>query len=332
MMIIFTFNFSPFTFRIALVLTRRYNPSCVLYREVMMKAKEKIVVWLRQVRAPFLALAVALTLIGIASAYWHGFSHFGHSLLLVAGVVLAHAAVNLFNELSDHATEIDAHTERTPFSGGSGMLQAGLTTPRQVRAAAYIALLAAGAIGLYFTLISGWPILALMACGALTIRFYTSHLARWGIGELVSGLTLGSLVVIGSHYVLTSFMTPDILYMAMAPGILTALLLFLNEFPDAEADRCGGRRHLVILLGTQRSAALYSVCVLLVFVLIAAGPLLLNIPYAVLLALAALPLGVAASVLVWRHHQDPPRLVPAQGLNVVLVIVTDLLLALAYFL
>jgi 1,4-dihydroxy-2-naphthoate octaprenyltransferase len=289
-------------------------------------------VWLRQVRAPFLVLAAALTLLGVASARWHGSVHVGHSLLLGIGMVLAHAAVNLFNELSDHGTGIDENTVRTPFSGGSGMLQAGETTPRQVRVAAYGALLAAGAIGLYFSKVSGWPILALMACGALAIRFYTSHLARWGIGELVSGLTLGSFVVIGCHYALTGFMTADILYISLIPGLLTALLLFLNEFPDAEADRRGGRRHLVILLGRRKSAAVYLAIVILVFVLIAAGPFILNIPHAVWIALAALPVGVAASVLTWKHHDDPTRLVPAQGLNVALVVGTDLLLAVAYFL
>jgi len=289
-------------------------------------------VWFQQVRAPFLILAVALSLLGIATAHWHGFDHPGHSLLLLAGVVLAHAAVNLFNELSDQRTGIDENTARTPFSGGSGMLQAGLTSPRQVRLAAYGALLAAGAIGLYFCLVSGWALLAPMACGALAIRFYTSHLSRWRIGELASGLTLGSFVVIGVHYALTRFLTSDIIYIAAVPGLLTALLLFLNEFPDAEADRRGGRRHLVILLGSKKSAILYAAVVFALFALVAAGPFILNIPYTVLIALAALPLGVAASVLAWKHHDDPARLVPAQGLNVAMVIATDLLLALAYFL
>jgi 1,4-dihydroxy-2-naphthoate octaprenyltransferase len=297
-----------------------------------MALKQTLAVWLRQVRAPFLILAVALALLGIASAHWHGFDHAGHSLLLVIGVVLAHAAVNLFNELSDHGTRIDENTARTPFSGGSGMLQAGWTTPRQVRLAAYGSLFAAGAIGLYFCLASGWLLLVPMACGALAIRFYTSHLSRWRVGELVSGLTLGSFVVIGAHYALTGYMTVDILYLSLPPGLLTALLLFLNEFPDAEADRRGGRRHLVIAMGKKKSAVVYAAGVALVFALIAAGPFLLNIPHAVLIALAALPLGAAAAILTLRHYDDPPRLVPAQGLNVALVIATDLLLALAYFL
>jgi len=297
-----------------------------------MTEKRLLGVWLQQVRAPFLVLSIALVLLGVATAHWHGFGHLGRSLLLAAGVVLAHAAVNLFNELSDFRTRIDELTARTPFSGGSGMLQAGLTTPRQVAIAAYGSLLAAGAIGATMALDAGWPVLLLMAIGALAIRFYTSHLARWGIGEAASGLTLGSLVVIGVHYALTRFMTTDILYISLVPGILTALLLFLNEFPDMEADRQGGRRHLVIRLGRKPCAVIYAAAVLAVFALIAAGPFILNIPYSVLIALAALPLGAAAALLVLRHHDDPPRLVRAQGLNVALVIATDLLLAVAYFL
>ncbi len=297
-----------------------------------MRKTHWIAVWLRQARAPFLVLSVALVLLGVATAHWHGFHHVGHSLLLGVGVVLAHAAVNLFNELSDQRTGIDHHTQRTPFSGGSGMLQAGLTAPPQVAAAAWGSLLVAGAIGVYFILRAGWPILMLMAAGGVAVLFYTTHLARWGIGELVSGLTLGSFVVIGVHYALTEYMTLDILYISAVPGMLTALLLFLNEFPDAEADRQGGRRHLVIRLGRRACARIYATAVFAVFVLISAGPFILNIPYTVLIALAALPLGASAAFLALRHYDDPARLVKAQGLNVALVIATDSLLALGYFL
>ena len=212
------------------------------------------------------------------------------------------------------------------------MLQSGRTTVGRVTWVAYLALLAAGIIGLYFCLVSGWMILFFMVCGVLAIRFYTSHLAKWLIGELVSGLTLGSFVVIGAHYALTSFMTIDIIYISIVPGILTALLLFLNEFPDAEADRQGGRRHLVIFFGKKKSAVIYACVVLLLFALIAVGPFVENIPYTVLIALVTLPMGVAAVFLTLKYHDDPARLVRAQGLNVALVILTDLLLAVAYFL
>jgi 1,4-dihydroxy-2-naphthoate octaprenyltransferase len=294
--------------------------------------KNVAVIWFQQVRGPFLLLSVELTLVGVATAHWHGFGNLGHALLLMAGVTLAHAAVNLFNEISDFRSRIDEHTVRTPFSGGSGMLTSGQTTVAQVTWAAYAALAAAGIIGVYFCLVSGWLILIFMICGALAVRFYTTHLAKWMVGELVSGLTLGSFVVIGAHYALTRFITTDIIYISLVPGILTALLLFLNEFPDVEADRQGGRCHLVIAFGTKKCAAVYAAAVVLLFSLIALGPFVENIPYAVLISLAVLPLGALAVIRVFRDHADPPRLVQAQGLNVAMVLLTDLLLAVAYFL
>jgi len=109
-------------------------------------------------------------------------------------------------------------------------------------------------------------------------------------------------------------------------------LLFLNEFPDAEADRLGGRRHLVILFGRRRAALIYAGAVFLLYALIAAGPFVENIPYMELIALATLPLGVAAVFLTLKYHDQPSRLLPAQGLNVAMVLLTDLLLAVAYFL
>jgi 1,4-dihydroxy-2-naphthoate octaprenyltransferase len=300
--------------------------------EVNVSRKYLFVVWFQQIRGPFLILSITLALLGIATAHWHGFGHIWHSLLLTVGVVLAHVSVNLFNEIADYKSKIDENTARTPFSGGSGMLQSGRTMVGRVTCVAYLTLLVAGAIGLYFCLVSGLLILFLMIAGGLAIRFYTSYLSKWLIGELVSGLTLGSFVVIGVHFALTNFMTPDIIYIALVPGILTALLLFLNEFPDADADKMGGRRHLVIFFGKKKSAMIYAGAVFLLFALIAAGPFILNIPYTTLIALATLPLGVVAVFLTLRYHDKPARLVTAQGLNVALVILTDLLLAVAYFL
>jgi 1,4-dihydroxy-2-naphthoate octaprenyltransferase len=47
--------------------------------------------------------------------------------------------------------------------------------------------------------------------------------------------------------------------MACAPPFfMTFNLLFLNEFPDEEADRAGGRRNLVLLLGRRTAGLLYA--------------------------------------------------------------------------
>ena len=288
--------------------------------------------WLRQIRAPFLILSVVLVLIGIAAARRDGFVDIGRSILLVMGVVLAHVSVNLFNEISDFRTGIDGDTRRTPFSGGSGMLQTGMTSLREVTAAAYGALFTAAAIGFFFCVASGWWIALFAACGGLAVRFYTSHLTRWRIGEVISGITLGSFVVLGSHYALSGALNWEIVLLSIPPGILTTLLLFLNEFPDMEADRKGGRRHLVIQFGRKRCSRIYVAGLAAVYGVILAAPFISRVPGSILVALLTLPLAIRAGYLALARHDDMPRFIPALALNVGVVLLTDFLLAVGYFL
>ncbi len=286
-----------------------------------------VAVWLREIRANFLVLAVVLVLIGGAGGMRAGSFHLGTFLLTMLGVVLAHASVNLFNEYSDWRTGIDSHTLKTPFSGGSGTLQAGYLPPGQVKAVAWVTLLTAFFIGIGLALQTGWPVLLLMAAGGLTAVFYTDFLARWVLGELMSGLTLGTFVVLGAYYVQTGRFDPVMIWASVPPGILTALLLFLNEFPDAEADRAGGRRHLVIVLGKPLAAMLYCLLLAAVYLVIAAGVLGGALPKGTLLVLLTLPLAVKAALHTLRYNEDSARLVPAQGMNVITVLATDFLLA-----
>ncbi len=287
--------------------------------------------WFFQIRGPFLILSVVLVMIGMAAAGFEGFRHPVHTVLLFVGVILAHASVNLFNELSDHRTGIDARTSRTPFSGGSGLLQAGATSSRQVAFAAYGTLGIAAAVGTYFVFTRGVIILVFMVLGGVSIRYYSSFFARWVLGELVAGLCLGSLVVLGSYTVLTGTFSPGLVLVSVPPGLLTTLLLFLNEFPDSEPDRRGGRRHLVITLGKKKSARVYCIVLLIVYVSIIGASMVETVPGAVLLALLSFPLALRTALIVLQHHGDIERLNPALGMNVVIVLLTDLLLAVGYW-
>ena len=286
--------------------------------------------WAVQVRAPFLVLSLLLAAIGGAVALRDGVFHAGRLTLAALGLLLAHVSVNLLNELSDHATRIDEHTRRTPFSGGSGTLQAGLLSRRKVAIAAWASLGLALAIGLYLSWVAGWLILAFAIAGGLGSVLYTRQLTRWGIGELVAGLCLGSLAVIGCYYAQASSLPAHVVLLSAPPGVLTALLLFLNEFPDVQADRQGGRRHLVIRLGYQRAAWLYAAGLVATYGLIIFGVATARFPLAALLALLTVPLGIRSAKIALRHGAEHEPMVPALAGNVALVLGTDALLAVAF--
>lgn len=286
-----------------------------------------IAVWLRETRANFLILSVALVAIGGSAAARAGSFDWRLFILTILGVVLAHASVNLFNEYSDWRTGIDNHTMKTPFSGGSGILQSCLLEPSAVLTAAWATLIAAFFIGLLLAWTSGWEILPLMTAGGLTVLLYSDHFTRWTIGELVSGVTLGSFVVVGAFFVQTGALGSGIIWASVPPGILTALLLFLNEFPDSDADRAGGRRHMVIVLGRRNASFLYGFAVICVYAAVILGVTVGGLPRGTLLGLATLPVAAGAVLLTLRHSLDPRRIVSALGWNVAMVLLTDFLLA-----
>lgn len=201
------------------------------------------------VRAPFLPLAVLLAASG-ALAQGGGSADPLRLLLAAIGLVAAHALVNVLNELADDASGLDRETGRTPFSGGSGALQAGLITRRgawRVAVVCAAVALSAGAVALGVW--REWRLLPVLAAGAACILLYTPWLLRLGLGELAAGLGLGGLPVIGVALLQGGALQPAVTVVAIAATAMTFNLLLFNTIPDAGPDRRAGRRALVHRLG-----------------------------------------------------------------------------------
>ena len=262
-----------------------------------------------------------------------------HVVLIAIGVISDNISVNLFNEYSDYRTKIDFSTPKTPFSGGSGILVKGLLKPSSVLIAAIGTLLLAFAIGVYFTLMSHWSIALIVLIGLFSILAYTNFLTKYVMGELFSGLALGSLVVIGTFIALTAgpatalsaLLPVEVIFISIPPGILTALLLLLNEFPDADADQKGGRKHIVIHYGKKRAAIIYSTGLFLTFFTIILLPIIGISSFWIYFALLPLPIAIKTSLTALHHYKDINKLIPALGSNVITVLSTDLLLAVTIF-
>ncbi len=298
-------------------------------------------IWIAQTRANFLILAILLAAIGLILAIDAGAKvQFLDVALLFVGTILAHVSVNLFNEYSDYKTKIDFDTPRNPFSGGSGMLVNGHTKPGSVLGAAIATLALATVIGVYFILNSHWSILLFIALGACAIIFYTNVLAKMLLGEFFAGLTLGTFVVWGAYIVLAAepttplreLLTLKVIMVSIPPGILTSLLLLLNEFPDAEADKKGGRYHLIIAFGKKKSAYIYTIALAITYILIILTPIIGASSYWLLIALLTIPLASKAAKAALVHYNDNDIIIPALGVNVLVVLGTDLLLVLGVLL
>ena len=292
----------------------------------------KLKIWLLETRPQFLLLSVTLVLLGTAIARHQGCFNLLKFVLTLIGLLLAHASVNVLNDYFDYKSGIDLETTRTPFSGGSGVLPNGLLKPKGVYMYGVGCLMAALAIGIYLTTISGWQLLPMIILGGLVIYFYTSHLTKWLAGELWAGLGLGMLPVLGTYFVQTGRYSVEAFVASLASGFLTANLLLLNEFPDVEADKKGGRYNLVIALGPNTAGRLYAGLIALTYLSIIGGVVLKLMPPTSLIGLASIPFAFKAISVTFKHYDNIQELIPALKANVITVLGTNALVAVGYFL
>jgi len=284
-------------------------------------------------RAPFLILTPACVAVGVGTAYWQTRTLNGwYVLLVLIGAVSAHICVNAFNEYFDFRSGLDAKTQRTPFSGGSGTLQA---HPELERTALLLSLVTLGItalVGAFFVWLRGWLLLPLGLFGLLLLVSYTIWWTSNPFLCLIApGLGFGVLMVMGTHFALTGTYTWTSFIASLVPTFLVSNLLLLNQYPDVEPDREIGRKHYPITAGLQRSTLIYGSQLLLTYLSIVVGVILGLLPVFSLLALLT-------AILAWRVYngvrqnaENIPGLIPFMGQNVIITISTPVLLAVGLF-
>lgn len=285
-------------------------------------------------RLPFLILAPACVLVGLGTAlYEQGSVNWGYFVLALIGAISAHISVNAFNEYYDFKTGLDARTQKTPFSGGSGTLQA---HPELARATLWTAILTfaiTALIGLFFVFVQGWEILPLGLLGLFLLYGYTVWITRVPILCLLApGLGFGTLMVLGTHFALTGSYSWTAFVASLVPFFLVSDLLLLNQFPDVEADQSIGRRHYPIVLGRQKSGYLYIAFLLGAYAAIVLGVAFGLLPLWSLLGLLTLFLAVQVIRNVIKNAENVPALFPAMAQNVLINLITPVLLAIGLFL
>ncbi len=280
-------------------------------------------------RTPFLILTPACVAVGVGAAYWQMRAlNWLQVALILIGALAAHITVNVFNEYFDFKSGLDQQTQRTPFSGGSGTLQA---SPQLASVALLLACTACtitALIGLYFVWVRGWLLLPIGVMGLILVVTYTIWWVNHPLLCLIApGLGFGVFTVMGTHFALTGSYSWTAFVAALVPTFLVSNLLLLNQFPDVEADQRVGRRHFPITIGRQASSKLYGLLLALTYVSIIGGIVLRLLPPTTLLALLTI-------ILAWRSYQGArrnaeniPALVPSLGVNVIITLATPILLA-----
>lgn len=210
-------------------------------------------------------------------------------LLVVFGLVLAHATNNLLNDYIDHVKGVDKNNYfRARY--GPQPLEHGLLTKQQLLAYIVITGAAALAIGGYLSWYRGGLTPWLLLAGVFFAIFYTWPLKHWALGEITVLLVWGPLMVGGGYYVITGVWDWQVVLISLPYALGPTAVIFGKHIDKLREDR-GKVLTLPVLLGDQLSRnltvlMLVSQYVLVVYLVItgAVTPLLL----AVALALPAL--------------------------------------------
>lgn len=280
-------------------------------------------------RPNFLVLTPTSVLLGAAIAWYRVGSISVLTLLLALfGALMAHASVNLFNEYEDDRSGLDATTDRTPFSGGSGTLQAYPDLARAAWHAAWATLIGTAIIGIYFLAQHGLALAPLGLGGVLLVLAYSTRITRRPLLCLLApGLGFGPLMVTGTEFVLAGSFSILGLVVSLTPLFLVSNLLLINQFPDAEPDARVGRRHLPIVIGRAGAAIVYAGFLLAALISPLIGQILGLLPKEALLVLIMIIPAVLLARGAVKYADDVPRLVPFLGLNVVVTLLSPVLLA-----
>ena len=109
-------------------------------------------------------------------------------------------------------------------------------------------------------------------------------------------------------------------------GLMGASLIWINEFPDYEADKATGKNNLVVVLGRRNARWGYLFLVVGAFGILLFGVLLAVLPLSVLLTFLALPIAVYTTITLFRHYADR-SLIKANAYTIMLHVAVGALLA-----
>jgi 1,4-dihydroxy-2-naphthoate octaprenyltransferase len=268
---------------------------------------------------PKISLAsFASMFLGASAAAADGPIHFGWLAVTILGIFAIEVAKNASGEIFDWNSGNDQavrEEDRSPFSGGKRVLMDGLLTRGQTAGIASACYLAGVLAGISILIWREPSILWLGVAGVGLAFFYHAapvKLSYRGLGELAVAIAYGPVICMGTYLVQRGKLSPEVLVVSILLGILIALFLFINEFPDYHADQIAHKRTLVVRLGRKAASRFYGTALALTFLALLILPVI-GFPGTILLGLMAIwPASRSAKQLL-INPEIVSEIIPAQA-------------------
>lgn len=214
--------------------------------------------WLISTRAAVLVMTALSGILAGLFAWHDGYKVNLLSLfILTLGLVLSHAANNIFNDFTDYVRGVDKDNYyRTMY--GPQPIADGLLTRRQHLGYFAVTGLLALLCGIYLVVVSGggltWLLLGL---GAFFVLFYTWPLKYIAMGEIAVLIVWGPLMVGGGYYVLTQAWSWNVVWASLPYVLGVTTVIFGKHIDKILIDKSKKIFTLPVLIGEK--AARFSV-------------------------------------------------------------------------
>jgi 1,4-dihydroxy-2-naphthoate octaprenyltransferase len=219
-------------------------------------------------------------------------------LLLTVGLLMGHAANNLFNDYTDFVRGVDTDNYYRTMYGPQPVAH-GLLTPRRLLlyAACTLAVSMLTAIALFA--LGGWDpfIILLSGLGLFFVLLYTWPLKYIAMGELSVLIVWGPLMIGGGYYVLTRSWDWAVVAAGAPYALGVTTVIFGKHIDKLAVDKAKGIHTLPVLIGER--AARYAVIALMIA------------PYLIVLALIGLRFFTPVLVLVLLAVPSLRKFLPA---------------------
>jgi 1,4-dihydroxy-2-naphthoate octaprenyltransferase len=288
--------------------------------------------YLAATRPPFILATIVPVILGLSYSVYQGYTlDWATAVLSLLAAVLLHAGINVLNDYYDALNGTDDNNDERifPFTGGSRFIQNEVMTRQQTLIYGVCLMLAVMLIGSYLVAQTGAALFWLGLTGIVIGWGYSApplRLNSRGLGELCV-LAGFSLLPLGAWLVQTGNLSTNVVAIAIPVGLLTANLLFINQFPDRKADIQAGKLHWVARLEPDTARWGYvliaSLAWLMLAMLIAVGLL----PVPALVAMLPAVLTYRAAAILIRHANHPSALVPAIRMTILAMLAHGALLS-----
>lgn len=281
-------------------------------------------IWIASVIPMFLGGAAAYKETGHFHWYWF--------MVSIAGIFLIETGKHAINEAVDYFTGVDgfvAPDKQTSYSGGRKTIIDGILSLLEVSIIGVLAMGTASLVGLYIVAFREPSVFWIGLAGFLIATFYTLPPMKFvynGLGEIAVGVTYGPLIVMGTYLVQTHTLSLLPLLVSIPVGFLITNVLWINQFPDYEADKLGNKRNWVVRLGKKRSlyifSALYALAYLyIIFLALDIHKMLL------LISLLSAPIAIRSVIIAFEHYNDIPKLIGSNAKTIQVYLLTGILMA-----